>query len=124
MAAGGLVLRPALTGHEVMLVHRVRYRDWSFPKGKVERGETAAQAALREVREETALRCELAAYLGTVTYLDEAASPKLAHYWVMTVVGADPFVPDDEIADRRWFSIPRAAEVLTRGVDRGLLRSI
>jgi 8-oxo-dGTP pyrophosphatase MutT (NUDIX family) len=67
-AAGGLVWRPAVIGDpsgatdvgvEVVLIHRPRYDDWSFPKGKLDRGESWEDAARREVEEETGLRCEL-----------------------------------------------------------------
>ena len=69
-AAGGVVLRPDGDSYEVLLVHRPRYDDWSFPKGKRVRDETDAETALREVEEETGYRCELGADLGTVEYVD------------------------------------------------------
>lgn len=124
IAAGGLVVRPALTGHEVMLVHRGRYDDWSFPKGKLDPGESPADAALREVHEETGLRCALSTYLGTVVYHDEVVRPKTTHYWVMTMLIEDPFTPNDEIVDRRWFSLHDASSTLSRPIDRQLLRSL
>ena len=46
-------------GLEVLVVHRPRYDDWTFPKGKAERGETDEECALREVEEETGLVCTL-----------------------------------------------------------------
>ena len=57
-AAGGVVWRRRDDQIQVLLVHRPKYDDWSLPKGKLEPGETHQEAALREVREETGLRCE------------------------------------------------------------------
>ena len=54
LAAGAVVLRKH--SDDVLLVHRPKYDDWSFPKGKLDRGEHATAAAVREVREETGLR--------------------------------------------------------------------
>ena len=70
-AAGGAVWR--VSGRDrlkVVLIHRPRYNDWSLPKGKLERGETAVQAALREVREETGVHCEFGPTVPDVHYTD------------------------------------------------------
>ena len=56
-AAGGVVCRQSGDTVEVLLVHRPRYDDWSLPKGKLDPGESFEDAALREVEEETGLRC-------------------------------------------------------------------
>src|SRR6202043_2639042 len=63
-AAGGVVRRNGRGAMRVAVVHRPGYDDWSFPKGKVDRGETLEETALREVEEETGLRCRLVAPLG------------------------------------------------------------
>jgi 8-oxo-dGTP pyrophosphatase MutT (NUDIX family) len=60
---------------EIVLVHRPAYDDWSFPKGKLHPGETEAQAALREVQEETSLRCRLGREVGTSAYPDPKRRP-------------------------------------------------
>ena len=69
-AGGGLVVRPGEGGNVVALVHRPRYDDWSFPKGKLDRGESFEDGALREVEEEIGLRCRLGKELSPVTYRD------------------------------------------------------
>ena len=68
-AAGGIVVRHRDEGAaDVLLVHRPAYDDWSFPKGKCEDGESEEAAALREVEEETRLRCRLERELATTRY--------------------------------------------------------
>jgi 8-oxo-dGTP pyrophosphatase MutT (NUDIX family) len=85
-AAGGVVWRRVPSGFEVVLVHRPSYDDWAFPKGKLERGESDEDAALREVREETGLSCRMGRELASTTYLDGQGRTKTVRYWAMTVV--------------------------------------
>src|SRR5437763_4181740 len=83
-AAGGVVRRRAAGGGcEIAVVHRPRYDDWSFPKGKLDEGEGWEAAALREVLEETGLRCRLLRELPPVGYADAKGRPKAVRYWVM-----------------------------------------
>src|SRR5688500_9386400 len=92
-AAGGVVWRrDASGGLEVLLVHRDRYDDWTFPKGKLESGETHRQAALREVEEETGLRCTLGDELPEVRYEDRKGRAKRVRYWTMEPAGGS-FAP-------------------------------
>ena len=71
-AAGGIVVRDG----SVLLVHRPKYDDWSFPKGKLEDGESWEDGAVREVEEETGLRCELGAFVGSTSYLGPAGAER------------------------------------------------
>jgi len=88
-AAGGVVRRRGRRGPEFALVHRPRYDDWTFPKGKAEPGETDEDSAEREVREETGLRCERGPEVATIAYEDHAGRPKTVRYWLMyPAVGA------------------------------------
>lgn len=120
-AAGGLVWRGAEDRPtEIVLVHRPAYDDWAFPKGKLHAGETEEEAALREVEEETGLRCRLGADLGTTSYHDSRGRPKVVRYWEMTVVSGK-LAPANEIDDARWIPLARAAEMLTNARDRELL---
>jgi 8-oxo-dGTP pyrophosphatase MutT (NUDIX family) len=120
-AAGGLIFRRCPGGPvEVVLVHRPAYDDWTFPKGKLNEGETEAEAAAREVEEETGLRPRLGRELGTSTYHDSRGRPKTVRYWEMTPIGG-VLGPANEIDDARWVSLDEAARMLTYGRDKKLL---
>jgi len=123
VAAGGIVVRPSPGGPEVLLVHRPRYDDWSFPKGKQDPGETHEETALREVAEETGLVCSLGTYLEPVSYLDHRGRSKVVHYWVMEPVAIPDTVrePDDEVDRLHWCGPQEAATLLTYAHDRALL---
>jgi 8-oxo-dGTP diphosphatase len=101
----------------VLLVHRPKYGDWTLPKGKLDPGEAFEDAALREVEEETGLRCELGEELGSTTYHDRHGRPKLVRYWEMTPVGGE-FEPNDEVDEVRWATPEEARELLTYERDR------
>ena len=123
-AAGGLVTRDDQAGHpQVLIVHRSRYDDWSFPKGKLDPGETFETAALREVMEETGLVCRLARELQSVRYRDAGGLPKLVRYWHMIPLEGDidSFVFNSEIDNLRWVPPTEAAELLSYSHDRALL---
>ena len=123
-AAGGVVLRRGENDElEVLLVHRPTYDDWSFPKGKLEPGETDEQAALREVEEETGLRCALGRELPSTTYRDGRGRAKSVRYWVMETVGG-VLGAANEVDDARFFSLCDAAERLTYRRDRTLLSEV
>lgn len=120
LAAGVVVFRP---GREVLLVHRPAYDDWSFPKGKLDRGEHAVAAAVREVAEETGLHVRLGPPLGSQRYPVGQRS-KTVHYWTGRVVGSDDvsgYRPNDEIDEVRWVGVERAEQLLTYEHDRATL---
>jgi len=120
-AAGGVIVRDGKAGTEVCLVHRPRYGDWSFPKGKLDPGETFEDAALREVEEETGLRCTLESELPSIEYRDRKDRPKIVRYWQMEVDEDPGFEPNDEVDELRWLPMAEAGELLTYERDRGLL---
>jgi 8-oxo-dGTP pyrophosphatase MutT (NUDIX family) len=122
-AAGGLVWRSGTDGEmEIVLVHRPAYDDWGFPKGKLHRGESERDAALREVEEETGLRCRLTRELGTTAYVDARGRPKTVRYWEMTPLGG-VLAAANEIDDARWVALGDASALLTYTRDRELLRA-
>ena len=126
-AAGGLIIRSEDAGGlEVLVVHRAKYDDWSFPKGKLDKGESFEDAALREVAEETGLVCHLDGELASTRYLDSEGRPKIVRYWLMSPVEGDinDFVFNDEIDDLRWVPREEAGNLLTYEHDRELLATI
>ena len=101
-AAGGLVWRGAGSEVEVVLIHRDRYDDWTFPKGKLDPGETWEQAAVREVFEETGIVPVLGPELSGTRYPDRSGRPKVVRYWAMRVAADVGFEPNVEISAVRW----------------------
>jgi 8-oxo-dGTP pyrophosphatase MutT (NUDIX family) len=116
-AAGGIVVRDG----EVLLVHRPQYDDWTFPKGKAELDEADEDCALREVHEETGLRCALDDELASTHYLDGKGRPKRVRWWRMHALADDGFVPNGEVDELRWLDVDAAADLLTYPRDRALL---
>ena len=122
-AAGGIVLRGEGPDRSVALVHRPRYDDWSFPKGRLDADEDEATAALREVEEETGLRCRLGPSVGAVTYRDRRGRAKVVRYFRMDADGGG-FTPNREVDELRWVPIEDAARLLSYAHDRSLLRQV
>jgi 8-oxo-dGTP pyrophosphatase MutT (NUDIX family) len=120
-AAGGVV-RDQRDG-SVLLVHRRRYDDWSFPKGKALEGESDEECALREVEEETGVSCELEFELPTSEYRHRSGRPKRVRYWAMRPLGGEA-QPLNEIDDIAWFSLGEAQMKLSYDRDRVVLRAL
>ena len=120
-AAGGVVRRRGPAGPEVVLVHRPRYEDWTLPKGKADGAESDEATALREVLEETGLRCLLGSEIGSVSYLDHLDRPKVVRYWILHPAGGG-FVPNAEVDQLRWVAPHEALAVLTYNHDRDIVR--
>jgi len=117
-----VVWRRSSEGLEVLLVHRPRYDDWTLPKGKLHAGEDHPTAALREVEEETGLRCAPGPKLAPSAYVDGRGRPKVVRWWAMTP-GAGTFVPGPEVDEVRWLPLVDAASLVSYDRDREVLRS-
>jgi 8-oxo-dGTP diphosphatase len=120
-AAGGVVLDP---DGRVALVHRPRYDDWTLPKGKLDRGESFEDAALREVEEETGLRCRLVRELPSSEYVDPKGRSKLVRYWLMEVEHDPGFVTNKEVDELRWVPVEEAPALLSYPRDAEILGSV
>jgi 8-oxo-dGTP pyrophosphatase MutT (NUDIX family)/phosphohistidine phosphatase SixA len=119
-AAGALVWRGAADDPEVVLVHRPKYDDWSFPKGKSGDGEHLLLTATREVAEETGLRVVLGRPLATSRY-QVADRQKQVSYWAARCVRDEGFVPGHEVDELAWLSPGLARERLSYQRDARLL---
>jgi 8-oxo-dGTP diphosphatase len=118
-AAGGVVEQDGL----IAIVHRPRYDDWSLPKGKLDKNESAERAALREVQEETGLSCQLIEELDPVSYTDNRGRPKNVRYWRMKVLSGE-FEVNDEVDELRWLSKAEALDLLSYEHDRELVEAL
>jgi phosphohistidine phosphatase SixA/8-oxo-dGTP pyrophosphatase MutT (NUDIX family) len=127
VAAGAVVLRQRSEGTEdVLLVHRPKYDDWSFPKGKLDPGEDARTAAVREVLEESGAEIRLGPPLGDQCYevRNGGTRVKLVHYWVgraRSEPDVSAYEPNDEVDEVRWVDVEAASSLLTYPRDRDTL---
>ncbi|MEV4894911.1 NUDIX hydrolase [Nonomuraea sp. NPDC055795] len=122
-AAGAVVWRGDAENPEVALIHRDRYNDWTFPKGKLKTGEHMIAAAVREVREETGITAHLGRALPPIHYLFKGRL-KRVDYWAAQVADEVPFVPNDEVDALEWMPIAEARTRLTYSWDGGLLHAL
>jgi 8-oxo-dGTP diphosphatase len=121
LAAGCVLWRrsPVPGDLEICLVHRPRYDDWSFPKGKLKRGEEPLAGAVREVEEETGFRCEPGPRLPTVHYLVDGRHKQVS-YWAAEATNGR-FAPNREVDRVSWLPVATARRRLTRARDRRLV---
>ena len=119
-AGGGVIERDGA----VLLVHRPRYDDWTFPKGKLEgTDDSLAACALREVWEETGFVCELGAELASTSYIDRKGRPKEVTYWRMTI-SSGSFEPTDEVDEIVFATRDEARSLLSYERDLEVLDAI
>jgi 8-oxo-dGTP diphosphatase len=119
-AAGGVMLLRRRGRARVAVIHRPKYMDWSLPKGKLEKGESWKEAALREVHEETGYKANALDELPPVSYLDRKARSKMVRYWLMEPVEGG-FEPHGEVDELRWLTRREATRLLTYDHDRELV---
>lgn len=114
VAAGAVITRRG--GREVLLAHRPKYDDWSFPKGKQDPGEHVLVTATREVREETGLAVHLGRPLPPQFYEVSGGRSKVVNYWVARLdrrAGEGEFTPNSEVDEIRWLPLAAAAQRLS-----------
>ena len=117
-AAGAVVWRKHKDNFtEVAIIHRPKYDDWSFPKGKLEVGESLIACAHREVLEETNLQTEFGPHLGQVEYFTPDGLKKVT-YWSAKVIAEKPFRTNTEVDQLKWIPITKVIEVLTNETDK------
>lgn len=109
-------------------MHREYYKDWGFPKGKQDPGETLAECAVRETLEEAGFKVKLGRKLGVISYTLPSGENKEVHYWASAVsakaVKKSKFSPNGEIASIDWVSAKKALGLLSYEHDRELLERV
>lgn len=125
-SAGGLVVDKAR--HTAALIGRLDRRGtllWSLPKGHIEPGETAAQTAEREVREETGIHGTVLRELGTIDYwfvVENRRVHKTVHHFLMTAVGGELSDEDIEVTEVAWVPLVDLERRLAYADERKLAR--
>ncbi len=124
-AAGALCWREVDGQLLLAIIHRKRYGDWSWPKGKVDPGESLPQAAVREIREETGLKVKLGVHLGTQNYMLQNGAAKEVHYWAAKVsdkaLAESTFKPDEEVERIEWKTPKEIDDLLSYEQDKEFL---
>lgn len=123
-AAGALIWRKAAEGIELLIIHRPRYGDWSWPKGKQDPGETLPETAQREIREEVGLDVTLGAPLAVTAYQVKGRSKEVFYWAAELPLGARPQADLGEVDELRWVSPKQAARMLTNATDRQPLTAL
>jgi len=119
-AAGGIVIRFVAGARvEIACIYREARGDWTFPKGKLDRGETFEEAALREVWEETGMTCYVERFVGTTNYTHRKGKPKIVAYYLMSVHEGE-FEPNAEVDELRWLPLDQVRDYLTWERDQEL----
>lgn len=119
-AAGGVVVDLDRGKPRYLLIHRPAYDDWTLPKGKLEPGESFRDAALREVKEETGLNCEVLCKLSPTQYLTPNRNVKKVRYWLMQSLSGT-FTRNDEVDSVTWLKRTQALNLLTFVHDQAVL---
>jgi 8-oxo-dGTP diphosphatase len=105
---------------EVIIIHRPKYDDWTFPKGKAEIGEPLISCAYREVLEETNIESAFGPYLGEVEYLTTDGKKKVS-FWAARVIKEKEFKANTEVDQLKWVEVSKVKELLTLNTDKKIL---
>lgn len=127
-AAGAICWREEKGKLLVAVIHRARYNDWGWPKGKVDPGESLPETAVREIEEETGLKIRLGINLGVQAYELPNGKPKEVHYWAAKVTDKtlknSTFKPSEEVAKVDWLTPDEAEKLLSYPHDKEFLAKV
>lgn len=130
VSAGGLVIDRAGTDPKAALIGRTDRRGrllWSLPKGHIETGETAQQAAIREVAEETGIVGRVVATLGTISFwfvIEDRRVHKTVHHHLLLAEGGALSAEDEEVSEVAWVPLRDLAERLAYADERRLVEQV
>ena len=121
-AAGGVLWKKVGGEKKLAIVHRGKHNDWSLPKGKVDKGESWKETALREVLEETGYIAKIKKYAGSISYLLDS-KPKVVLFWHMKIKSEQKDQMNGEVDEVRWVTIEEAVELLDYPDEISIIKS-
>lgn len=121
-AAGALLWQDPPERRLIAVVHRNRYDDWTLPKGKLKKGESWHEAALREIKEETGYDARILGFAGAVAY-EVKGRPKIVRYWHMVAEG-EPSALDNEVDELVWLPVEEAIARVQYPLEKALLEEV
>lgn len=124
LAAGVIPWRENGRGLEVLIIHRPRYDDWSWPKGKLDEGETLPECAVRETMEEIGLPVTLGLPLPSIHYTVGSGASKEVWYWAAEATRREPTPDGDEVDRTEWVTPEEARRRLSNETDREPLAAL
>jgi 8-oxo-dGTP pyrophosphatase MutT (NUDIX family) len=129
ISAGGVAFRNVNSRVDVAIIQTSKEGRWQLPKGVIDPGETSEQAAVREVREEAGITCEIVEKIDSVDYWyvdrwgkEPARIHKYVHFYLMKYISGDVADHDDEVVDVRWSEIGEAIETLAFNDEKNMVR--
>lgn len=125
-SAGGIVFRVDTDGIKIAAIYREFHRDWTLPKGHIEAGETAEQAAVREVKEEIGVDARIIRHIGHSVYnfknQENQPIEKRVEYFLMEALSDSTGVQLEEVDKMEWLPFMRAITQLTFSRDQDLVK--
>jgi 8-oxo-dGTP diphosphatase len=121
-AAGALLWQGPPERRLIAVVHRNRYDDWTLPKGKLKKGESWQEAALREIKEETGYDARILGFAGAIAY-EVKGRPKIVRYWHMIAQG-EPSELENEVDELVWMTVKEAIARVQYPLEKALLEEV
>jgi len=130
VSAGGVAYRNNVAGIEIALIKTASEGRWQLPKGLVDPGESNEQTAVREVREEAGINCEIEGRLETIDYWYVERHGKVperihktVHFFLMRYVDGDVADHDDEVDEASWVESRKVTEMLSFPTEKSIVQS-